>query len=80
MPNTQNIPKNIQRWLANPKHPAIAPVEYAGKWVAWNKDHTRIVGHGDTMKEALVAARSAGHEQVALQRVPPVDEVLIGVL
>ncbi len=80
MPEIRNIPKNVQRWLDNPHHPPIPPVEYAGKWIAWDSDHNKILAHGDNMSAALVAAEAAGYSNVILQRVPPVDEILIGAL
>ncbi len=37
--------------------PPPAPIEYAGQWVAWNKEWTEIVAHGrefaDVHREAI---------------------------
>ena len=30
----------------------IVPAQYAGKWIAWTSDGTRIAGAGDTPEEA----------------------------
>lgn len=80
MPDIKNIPWNVQRWLDNPNHPSIPPVEYAGKRIAWSSDHNKILAHGDSMSEALAAAEAAGYDNVILARVPPVDEILISAL
>jgi hypothetical protein len=69
MPDIHIPSKNIQRWLARPDRPAIAPLELAGKWVAWNSTRTEIVGHADTMKEADELGRASGMKYV-LQKVP----------
>jgi hypothetical protein len=50
-------------------HPPPAPVEYAGQWVAWSPDRTRIVGHGLGLADAHDAAIAAGHPDAILQHV-----------
>jgi hypothetical protein len=52
-----------------PDRPHPAPLEYAGQWVAWNKDRTRIVAHGDRFDEVRAQAAAAGFEDPLLQRV-----------
>ena len=32
------------------------PIEYAGRWIAWNFQGTRIVASGRTLQEAAAAA------------------------
>lgn len=78
-PDILKAPKNVQRWLANPDHPPIPPVEYAGKWIVWDRHRTMIVAHGNTMQEAVAAAEAGGHVGTILHRVPPVEEIFIGV-
>jgi hypothetical protein len=70
--------RNIERLLREPGRPQPAPVEYAGKWVAWNSQETEIVGSGVTAKEAYAMATEAGYEDVVLQRVRRIDQVFIG--
>lgn len=50
-------------------HPRPAPVEFAGQWVAWNKERTQIVAHGTEMAAVHTAAVAAGHLNPILQRV-----------
>ena len=59
--------------------PKAAPVEFAGQWVAWNREQTEIVGHGRTWMEARQAAADAGVSDPVLQKVPRPDVVFIGV-
>lgn len=30
-------------------NPTPVPVEYSGKWVAWNADHSQIVAYDETL-------------------------------
>lgn len=57
---------------------SLAPPELAGKWVAWNEDHTQIVGHGESIEEASAAAEQKGVSDPLLERVRRPDEILIG--
>jgi len=56
----------------------IVPAEYAGKWIAWTSDGTRIAGAGDTPEEAEAAAKKVNVKEVIHEWVPPADEQLIG--
>lgn len=53
----------------NPRRPKPAPVEYAGKWVAWNCQQTEIVAHGSDVASVHRAASAAGHPDAVLQKV-----------
>ena len=57
--------------------PAV-PAEFAGQWIAWNHDRSRIVGQGRTATEALQRASRAGEDRPLLEKVPPADAVFIG--
>jgi hypothetical protein len=46
------------------------PGELRGKWVAWDRDQTRIVASGHTFEEAKGAAGAAGESSVLMARVP----------
>jgi len=54
------------------------PREFGGKWIAWTKDVTRIVGVGGTPQDARAAAARHGVNDVALEWVPPATERFIG--
>jgi len=60
------------------QHPPPAPIEFAGQWVAWNKQRTEIVAHGRDMATVHRAALAAGHPDAILQRVRRPDERFIG--
>ena len=54
-----------------PSPPAVVvPIEYAGQWIAWNRDKTRIVASGPTLEEAVRAAKAAGEMQPSFAKVP----------
>ena len=55
-----------------------APIEYAGQWVAWNKQQTKIVAHGFKVAEVHQAALAAGHPMAIFQKVPEADVYFIG--
>jgi hypothetical protein len=62
------------------RHPGPAPVEFAGQWVAWNKDQTEIVAHGADVATVHAAAKAAGHPEAILQRVRRPDRIFIGAI
>ena len=43
---------------------------YSDEWVALNEDQTKVVGHGKSLKEALLRAKKKGHNDPILTRVP----------
>ena len=63
--------------MSNIQHPTV-PIEYAGKWIAWNHSITQIVASGTSPAEVIEAARKAGEPNPILDRVPRADVHLIG--
>lgn len=63
--------------MADIRHPTV-PIEYAGKWIAWDRALTRIVASADSLTEVLNAAKKAGEPDPILDKVPPADVRLIG--
>jgi hypothetical protein len=49
--------------------PMPAPLEYSGKWVAWNQERTEIVARGDRFSDVLEAATAAGYSDAIFQKV-----------
>jgi hypothetical protein len=58
-------------------HPTV-PIEYAGKWIAWNRTMTQIIASGGSAIEVLEAAKIAGEPDPVLDKVPRADVHLIG--
>ena len=58
-----------QEALHDSRRPKPAPVEYAGQWVAWNREQSEIVAHGAVLAEVHKAAIDAGHPDAVLQKV-----------
>jgi hypothetical protein len=52
------------------KEPPIVPIKYAGQWIAWNGQQTRIIASGSTWQEARQAAIAAGEPDPVLDKVP----------
>ncbi len=52
-----------------PGAPPPAPIEFAGQWVAWNKQRTEIVAHDKDLKSVYSAAKAAGYPDAIFQRV-----------
>lgn len=50
-----------------------APTEYAGRWIAWNEDHTEVIADGETMIEARENAIKTGTQHFGLYKVPDKD-------
>ena len=60
----------LEEKLNHPRRPAAPPAEYAGQWVAWNKEQTEVLAHGKTLKEAAEAATAAGVSDALFMPVP----------
>jgi hypothetical protein len=56
----------------------VVPIEYAGAWIAWNHDKTRIVGSGATLEDAKRVAEAAGETQPSFAKVPKTNVRLVG--
>ncbi|MBI3468601.1 MAG: hypothetical protein HY000_36830 [Planctomycetes bacterium] len=72
MPNKENDGNQ-------PKAPPLVPREYAGRWIAWSHDLSRIVATGTTYAEARQAADEAGEPQAYLTRAPEFDTSFVGI-
>jgi hypothetical protein len=59
------------------QHPTV-PMEYAGKWIAWDRTMTRIVASGTSALEVLEAAKKAGEFDPVLDKAPRANVHLIG--
>jgi hypothetical protein len=64
--------------ISNLRRPPMAPIEYAGKWVAWDHDETRIVASGQTFAEAVEAAERAGEKDPVMHKVPKANVHFVG--
>jgi hypothetical protein len=53
-----------------PKTPPIVPIEYAGKWIAWDFEQTKIVASGRTYAETIEAAQATGEKRPILEKTP----------
>ena len=69
--------KSLKRKM-EPKTLPAAPIEFAGQWVAWNKQQTKIVAHGFKIAEVHQTALAAGHPKAIFQKVPEADVYFIG--
>lgn len=49
--------------------PPPAPIQYAGQWVAWNRERTEIVAHGDDIGQVHRDALATGHPRAIFQKV-----------
>jgi len=56
----------------------VVPLEYAGRWIAWDRDHTRIVASGPTFDAAYQAAIAAGEPEPILGKAPQADLWFVG--
>ena len=56
----------------------VVPLEYAGLWIAWNHEHTRIIASGQTIEAACKAALAAGESEPILGRAPDAEIHFVG--
>ena len=52
------------------QRPQTIPLEYGGKWIAWDKDMVRIVAHADTFAQVREQVRAGGIAGACYQKVP----------
>jgi hypothetical protein len=57
----------------------IVPLEYAGLWIAWNQEGTRIVASGRTIDEAAESAAAAGETRPVFSKGPKADVRFVGI-
>ena len=57
----------------------IVPLEYAGKWIAWNHEGTRIVASGRTFQETKDAAAETGETDPVFEKAPKADVRFVGI-
>jgi len=62
----------------HPKHPPVVPKKYAGQWIAWNHQQTRIIAAGKTFAAAQQAAVNKGETNPLLDKVPRKDILFVG--
>jgi hypothetical protein len=60
------------------KTPPIVPIEYAGKWIVWDFDETRIIASGRSYEEAKKAAEATGEKRPILEKTPDAKVRFIG--
>ncbi|MBI3468599.1 MAG: hypothetical protein HY000_36820 [Planctomycetes bacterium] len=63
----------------HPQPRPVVPKEYAGRWIAWSHDLSRIVATGTTYAEARQAADAAGEPQAYLTKAPEIDTSFVAV-
>ncbi len=54
------------------------PIEYCGKWIAWDHERTRIVASGDSLAEAKESARQVGETKPILAKAPNAHVRFVG--
>lgn len=54
------------------------PVEYSGKWVAWNSSHSRIVAQSTTVTELWDIVKEQRIENPVFEKIPRSDARLVG--
>ncbi len=54
------------------------PLEYCGKWIAWDHERTRIVASGDSLAEAKESARQVGETKPIIAKAPNAHVRFVG--
>lgn len=54
------------------------PIEYAGKWVAWNADHSQIVAYSDSMQSLWQLVRVQNIANPVFEKVLRADVKFVG--
>ena len=61
-----------------PQQRPPAPEQYAGQWVAWDKDQKNIIASGSDVSKVRAEALAAGENDPLLEKVPPLDTRFVG--
>jgi len=56
----------------------VVPKEYAGQWIVWDRQRTKILGSGENLKELKATALAAGEDEPAYEWVPPANRRIVG--
>ncbi len=56
----------------------IVPLEYAGLWIAWNHEGTRIIASGRTVEDVIQAAAQAGESRPMFAKAPKANVRFVG--
>ena len=54
------------------------PIEYAGRWIAWNQSQTKIVAVGETLPQVREAARQARESEPVFAKAPRAGVRFVG--
>ena len=56
----------------------MVPRKYAGKWIAWDRDATKIIASGESRESVERDAKATGEEKPIVTKVPRGDVLRIG--
>ena len=56
------------------------PIEYAGQWVAWNGQRSKIIASGKDFAEVNRATEKTGEKHPLFEKVPRPDTRYVGCL
>lgn len=60
--------------------PPVVPIEYAGNWIAWNSERTKIVASGENLRQVEQEALTSGEPQPGFEWIPPADSPILGII
>jgi hypothetical protein len=63
---------------ADTRFAKAVPVEFAGKWVAWNAEHARIVAHAESLQQLWRVVREENIQDPVFEKVPRADVRFVG--
>jgi hypothetical protein len=64
---------------AGPIVARVVPREYAGLWIAWNHEGTRIVASGRSLDEAAAGAAASGEARPVFAKAPKAEVRFVGI-
>lgn len=62
-----------------PVESPIVPLEYAGLWIAWNHERTRIIASARTVEEVVKAAEATGEKDPLFAKAPKANVRFVGI-
>ncbi len=68
----------IKQKKKSPSNKVVVPKNYAGQWIVWDRQRTKILGNGENLKELKATAQAAGEDEPAYEWVLPSNRRIVG--
>jgi len=72
------VPRYVLLMPMQDSSPPVVSKKYAGKWIVWNREQTKILGSGDTLHQVREAVNAKDTSQAVFATAPKEDIRFVG--